>query len=82
MKDDYKLSGLPKIIQRQKDGSYTIHDQIVHFKGGTKRTISQVKWIWENEMIHLITVNNIEFIINRDNVLFIQRRLNFENDTL
>ena len=75
-------SELPKIIKRQKDGSYTIHDQIIHFVDGHKRYIKGVKYIWENEMLHLITENEIEFIINKANVLFVQRRLNFENDEL
>jgi hypothetical protein len=66
---------LPKLIKRQRDGSYTVHDQIIHFKGGTKRYIKSVKWIWENECTHLITVNKQEFIINKENVLFIQRYL-------
>jgi len=73
-------SELPKIISRQEDGSYTVHDQIIHFVDGHKRYIKGVKWIWENEMIHLITKNKIEFIINKDKVLFIQRRLDFKND--
>jgi Tfp pilus assembly ATPase PilU len=72
---------LPKIIKRQEDGSYTVHDQIIHFVDGHKRYISRVKWIWENEMIHLITENDIEFIINKKNVLFIQRRISFKNDS-
>ena len=75
-------SELPKIIKRQKDGSYTIHDQIIHFVDGHKRYIKGVKYIWENEMLHIITENEIEFIINKANVLFVQRRLNFENDEL
>ena len=79
---EVSTSELPKIIQRQKDGSYTIHDQIIHFVDGHKRYIKGVKWIWENEMLHLITENNNEFIINKDNVLFVQRRLKFENDDL
>jgi hypothetical protein len=80
----YKLSKsqLPKIILRQKDGSYTVHDQIIHFVDGHKRTIKGVKWIWENEMLHLVTENNNEFVINKDKVLFVQRHLDFENDEL
>ena len=71
---------LPKIIKSQEDGSYTIHDQIIHFVGGSKRYIAGVQWIWENEMLHLLTINGTEFIINKDNVLFVQRRLEFKND--
>ncbi len=79
---EYKYSALPKIIQRLQDGSYTPHDQIIHFEGGVKRYIARVKYIWENEMTHLVTENDIEFIINKDKVLFIQRRLDFKNDPL
>lgn len=75
-------SELPKIISRQEDGSYTVHDQIIHFIDGHKRYIKGVKWVWENEMLHLITENENEFIINKDNVLFVQRRLDFKNDPL
>lgn len=73
-------SELPKIIKRLQDGSYTIHDQIIHFIDGTKRHVKGVKWIWENEMVHLITVNKIEFIINKRNVLFVQRYLDCEEE--
>lgn len=75
-----KFNGLPKIIERLQDGSYTPHNQIVFFNNGSKRTIMDVRYIWENEMIHLVTNNDIEFIINKDNVLFVQRRLSFKND--
>lgn len=75
-------SKLPKIIERQKDGSYTPHDQIIHFRDGTKRTIKGVVWIWENEAVHLITENNNEFIIYKENLLFIKRRVEYENDDL
>jgi hypothetical protein len=76
-----KFEGLPKIIERLQDGSYTPHNQIIFFTNGSKRTIMRVKWIWENEMIHLVTENGIEFVINKDKVLFTQRRLEFKNDT-
>ena len=79
---DTKEAELPKIISREKDGSYTVHDQIIHFTDGHKRYIKGVKYIWENEMIHLITVNEREFIVNKDNVLMIQRYLGYQNDTL
>ncbi len=75
-------SELPKIISRQENGSYTVYDQIIHFVDGHKRYIKGVKWIWENEMLHLITENGTEFILNKDKVLFVQRRLDFKNDPL
>lgn len=72
MNDGY----LPKVIKRQEDGSYTVHDQIIHFEGGIKRYVSRVKYIYENEMTHLITENDQEFIINKSKVLFVQRYKN------
>lgn len=77
-----KFKGLPKIIERLQDGSYTPHNQIIFFNDGSKRTIMHVKYVWENEMLHLITENNIEFIINKKNVLFVQRYIGFKNDGL
>jgi hypothetical protein len=71
-----------KTVKQEKDGSYQLHDQVIHFKGGTKRYIPHVKYIWENEMLHLVTSEGYEFIINKDNVLFVERRLKFENDKL
>lgn len=81
MKEEPK-NQLPKIISRQEDGSYTVHDQIIHFVDGHKRYVAGVKWIWENEMLHLLTTNGTEFIVNKDKVLFVQRRLEFKNDSL
>ena len=75
-------SELPKIIKRQPDGSYDVHDQIICFIDGHKKYIKGVKFIWENEFVHLITVNGNEFMINKANVLFIQRHLDFKNDPL
>ena len=73
---------IPKIIRQKDDGSYQVHDQIIHFIDGHKRYIPQVKYIWENEMLHLVTENGSEFIVNKSNVLFVERRLKFESDKL
>jgi hypothetical protein len=73
---------LPKIIKRLQDGSYTPHTQIVFFKDGTTRTIMDVRYIWQNQMTHLITGNGIEFIINPLNVNYIQRYLDYKNSDL
>lgn len=70
-----------KLIYRLPDGSYVSHDQIIHFIGGEKFTVCGVKWIWENEMLHLVNENEIEFIINKKNVLFVQRRVNYGVNT-
>ena len=47
-------------------------DQIIHFKGGYKRTIYNVEYIWENEMTHIVTADGIEWLINKDNVLCVE----------
>jgi hypothetical protein len=75
-------SKLPSIIKRQDDGSYTVHDEIIHFIDGSKRYVRDVKWIWENEFTHLVTENNTEIIVNKRNVNFIQRYLGHRNDDL
>lgn len=49
------------------------HDQIIHFVGGTKRLIQGVQYVWENEMVHIVDYLGIEYIINKQNVLFIER---------
>ena len=46
--------------------------QIIHFKGGTKRTIEGVIKVYENEMVHLLTADGFEWIINKQNVLCIE----------
>ena len=75
-------SKLPSMIKRQKDGSYDVHDEIIHFIGGEKRYVRDVKWVWENEFTHLLTENNTEIIVNKKNVLFIQRYLGHRTDEL
>ena len=82
MKFAEKGGSLPKPIKQEDDGTVQIHDQVIHFKGGVKRYVQRVKYIWENEMIHLVTEDGTEYIINKDNVLFVERRLKFENDKL
>lgn len=49
------------------------HRQIIHFVEGTKRTIENVVYIWENEMTHILVDNGTEWIINKDNVLCVER---------
>ncbi len=75
-------SKLPKIIERQEDGSYTLHDQIIFFVDGSKRTIKGVRHVWENTWTHLITANEQEWIINPDKVLCIQRYKKYKEDKL
>jgi hypothetical protein len=45
-----------------------VNNQIIHFSDGQKRTISNVKKIWENEMTHIVDGEGTEWIINKDNV--------------
>jgi len=75
-------AGIPKIIKQEADGSYQIHDQVIHFRDGTKRYAPRIKYIWENEMTHLVSEDGTEYIINKSNLNFIERRLKFENDKL
>lgn len=51
----------------------TPHTQIIHFIGGYKRTIYDVRYIWENEMTHLIDGKGVEWIINKPNVLAVEK---------
>ena len=47
--------------------------QIIHFVGGTKRTVRGIIRIWENEWTHLLDINGTEWIINKNNVLCVER---------
>jgi len=51
----------------------TKQTQIIHFIGGYKRTIKGIIDIWENEMTHLLTDRGIEWIINKNNVLAVEK---------
>jgi len=81
-KDEIIDIGIPRIINQKKDGSYMVHDQVLHFKDGTKRYAPRIKYIWENEMTHLLSEDGTEYIIVKANLNFIERRLKFENDKL
>ena len=48
------------------------HRQILHFVGGKKQTINDVREIWENEMTHVIDGHGREWIINKANVLCVE----------
>lgn len=58
--------------QRQCNGAGS-HHQIIHFVGGVKRLIQNVVYIWENEMVHIVDANGVEFVVNKNNVLFYER---------
>ena len=49
------------------------HDQIIHFVGGVKRLIQGVQYVWENEMVHIVDYLGVEYVVNKNNVLFIER---------
>lgn len=49
------------------------HRQIIHFVGGVKRTINDVIFIEENEMTRLITLDGREWLINKTNVLAVNK---------
>ena len=49
------------------------HTQIIHFVGGIKRTISNIVAVWENECVHLMTGDGVEWVINKSNVLCAER---------
>jgi hypothetical protein len=50
------------------------HTQIIHFIGGYKRTIQNVVSVWENEYTHILTGNGVEWIINKRNVLCVEKK--------
>ena len=54
-----------------------LHSQIIHFVGGQKRYITGITRIWENEMTHLLTLDGTEWIINKNNVLCVERVKNY-----
>lgn len=56
-----------------KANEKAVHDQIIHFVGGHKRTIRNVIDVWENEMTHILTIEGKEWIINKSNVLCVER---------
>jgi len=49
------------------------HDQIIHFINGSKRLIQGVVCIWENEMTHIVDYLGVEYIVNKSNVLMVER---------
>ena len=59
-------------FSRKSNGMGT-HDQIIHFINGEKRYIQGILYIWENEMIHMIDYLGVEYIVNKQNVLFTER---------
>lgn len=61
------------INRSRKSNGLGRHDQIVHFTNKEKRYIQGILFIWENEWTHIVDYLGVEFIINKDNVNFIER---------
>jgi hypothetical protein len=57
----------------RKSNGVGTHDQIIHFINGEKRVIQGVSFIWENRDVHIVDYLGVEYIVNRDNVLFVER---------
>lgn len=49
------------------------HHQIIHFMGGEKLLIQNVTYIWEKEMVHIVDAIGVEYVINKNNVLYYER---------
>lgn len=62
----------PKCNGAGRPTSSPVHTRIIHFVGGEKRTIQKVVSVWENQFVHIMTANGIEWIINRDKVLCVE----------
>lgn len=58
-----------KLIKEDQIKEYTLHTQILHFDTGYKRTIKEVICVWENEMVHILTVKGVEWVINKKRIL-------------
>jgi hypothetical protein len=50
-----------------------MHTQILHFVGGIKRTIPNIIKVYENEMCHILTADGVEWIINKNNLLAVEK---------
>lgn len=48
------------------------HNQIIHFRGGLKRTLRNVVRVWQNTWTHAVLEDGTEWIVNPDNVLAIE----------
>ena len=61
------------ISKQMRCNGHGTHHQIIHFVGGIKRQIQNVKYVWENEMTHIVDTDGVEYIINKNNVLFVEK---------
>jgi len=59
--------------QRQCNIPGLSHHQIIHFMGGEKLLIQNVEYIWEKEMVHIVDKLGVEYVINKNNVLYYER---------
>jgi hypothetical protein len=60
-------------MSRKSNAGEMQHDQIIHFINGSKRLIQGVQFVWENEMTHIVDYLGVEYIVNKSNVLFVER---------
>lgn len=49
-----------------------LHDQIIHFKDGNKRTLTDVVRVWQNTWTHILLADGVEWVVNPDNVLAVE----------
>lgn len=63
-------------MSTKKEKVNNTHRQIIFFINGEKRTIDNVIKVWENEMVHIVTIDGAEWIINKKNVLCVKKIFN------
>ena len=66
---------------KKKLQPFEMQNQIIHFIGGQKRYIRNIVFIWENEMTHILTLEGTEWMINKNNVLCVEKVKNKNNCT-
>jgi len=64
----------------KKMKSFTPCIHIIHFINGYKRTIPNVICVWENEAVHLLTLEGGEWIIYKDKVLCVEKIRGLETE--
>ena len=47
------------ISKQMRCNGHGTHHQIIHFVGGIKRQIQNVKYVWENEMTHIVDTDGV-----------------------
>ncbi len=57
---------------KEKTHASRKHNQIIHFCGGRKATVLRIIKVWEDSMVHLVRDDGVEYIINKDNVDYVE----------